>query len=168
MAGNRDFLIGRQFAAATGVTLLTEPHQLELCGQSTLLLHGDSLCTDDVSYQRFRRFIRQPWLIKLLLSLPLKLRMRIAGKLRAASKTQQPLTQAQLAIMDVNQATVKSCFAAHQVTLMIHGHTHRPAIHKEAFGTRIVLGDWYEQGSMLRIDDNDYQLLQRPLPKQSN
>ena len=164
MAGNRDFLIGHRFAADTGITVLPEPHKLELCGQPTLLLHGDSLCTDDVSYQRFRRIIRQRWLIKLLLSLPLRLRMRIATKLRAASKTQQPLTSAQLAIMDVNQSSVKSCFAEHQITLMIHGHTHRPAIHQEHYGTRIVLGDWYQQGSMLRVDENGYELLSQPLP----
>src|SRR5690606_30047565 len=110
IAGNRDFLIGRRFSQVTGVTLLAEPSVIDLYGTPTLLLHGDTLCTDDHSYQRFRKVIRARWLQKILLALPLKLRMRIANKLRAASKTQQPLSEAQLRIMDANQHAVRETF----------------------------------------------------------
>lgn len=169
VAGNRDFLIGSQFARRTGVQLLTDPYVIHLYGTPTLILHGDLLCTDDVSYQRFRRWIRKPWLTKLLLSLPLRVRMRIANKLRAGSKTQQPLSEAELAIMDANTATVAAYFQRYQVRQMIHGHTHRPAIHEHQVNEqqcqRIVLGDWYTQGSMLKVTHESVDLMQEPLPK---
>lgn len=168
IAGNRDFLIGAEFSQCTGVQLLLEPTVVELYGRRTLLLHGDSLCTADTSYQRFRRVIRAPWLVKLLLALPLGLRMRIANKLRAASKTQQPLSPEQLQLMDVTPAAVCELFERYQVRHMIHGHTHRPAVHQHqlsdgSLAERIVLGDWYQQGSMLRIDDQAAELLTQPL-----
>ncbi|SRR5690554_477285 len=168
MAGNRDFLIGPQFAQQTGVQLLTEPTIIDLYGTPTLLLHGDTLCTDDVGYQRFRKIIRNPSLQRCLLALPLSMRMWIAKRLRAASKTQQPLTQQQLAIMDVNTDTVAETFMAHQVTQMIHGHTHRPAIHQHLLANgqtaeRIVVGDWYTQGSMLVVTPTSRELQTQPL-----
>lgn len=167
VAGNRDFLIGPQFAARTGVKLLTDPYVINLYDTPTLILHGDLLCTDDVSYQRFRRWIRKPWLTKLLLTLPLSVRMRIATRLRAGSKTQQPLSSAELAIMDANNDTVVRYFERYQVTQMIHGHTHRPAVHQHdvagTSATRIVLGDWYTQGSMLKVTHEDHELKQQPL-----
>lgn len=170
MAGNRDFLIGSRFAKNTGVVLLAEGTVVELYGTPTLLLHGDSLCTDDVSYQRFRRFIRHPWVCHTLLALPLRLRLWIARKLRANSSSQQPLTEAQRAIMDVNPEAVTHAFESAQVTRMIHGHTHRPAIHQHQVSTgttaeRIVLGDWYEQGSLLQVDPSGVELLSNPLPQ---
>ncbi|RUO47694.1 UDP-2,3-diacylglucosamine diphosphatase [Pseudidiomarina aquimaris] len=168
VAGNRDFLIGRRFAARTGVKLLTDPYVINLYDTPTLILHGDLLCTDDVSYQRFRRWIRKPWLTKLLLALPLRVRMRIANKLRAGSKTQQPLSEAELAIMDANQETVLRYFKRYQVKQMIHGHTHRPAVHQHDIdgvsATRIVLGDWYTQGSMLKVTHAEQDLRQQALP----
>ncbi len=168
VAGNRDFLIGRRFAARTGVKLLTDPYVINLYDTPTLILHGDLLCTDDVSYQRFRRWIRKPWLTKLLLALPLRIRMRIANKLRAGSKTQRPLSEADLAIMDANKDTVLRYFERYRVQRMIHGHTHRPAVHQHQVGhasaTRIVLGDWYTQGSMLKITHEAHDLMQQRLP----
>lgn len=169
VAGNRDFLIGKAFAKRTGIELLDDPSVINLYGRETLILHGDLLCTDDHSYQKFRRRIRKPWLLKLLLSLPLRTRMRIANKLRQTSKTQQPLSDAELAIMDANTHTVVDYFHHYQVHHMIHGHTHRPAEHQHALGdgsqaTRIVLGDWYTQGSMLKVTATAHQLMQQPLP----
>lgn len=168
VAGNRDFLIGRRFAEHTGVKLLTDPYVINLYDTPTLILHGDLLCTDDESYQRFRRWIRKPWLTKLLLTLPLKVRMRIANKLRAGSKTQQPLSEEQLAIMDANTQTVNAYFKRYHVKQMIHGHTHRPAVHQHklngASATRIVLGDWYTQGSMLKMTHEAHELIEQPLP----
>ena len=168
IAGNRDFLIGPSFATRTGVTLLPEASVIDLYGCRTLIMHGDSLCTDDVSYQRFRRIIRHPWLTKLLLRLPLAWRMRIANKLRANSATQKPLTDAQLKIMDVNQCAVEEAMQQHQVQWLIHGHTHRPNIHQvtlanQALAQRIVLGDWYQQGSWLAVTAQGLQLHTAPL-----
>ncbi len=168
IAGNRDFLIGRDFAENTGVQLLTEPTLVDLYGRNTLLLHGDSLCTADSSYQRFRRVIRARWLTKLLLALPLSVRMRIARRLRAASKTQQPLSTEQLQLMDVTPAAVLAMFQHYQVEHMIHGHTHRPAVHHHPLpdggvAERTVLGDWYQQGSMLKVTAQAAELLTQPL-----
>lgn len=172
IAGNRDFLMGSAFAKQTGVTLLPEETVVDLYGTRTLLLHGDSLCTDDVRYQRFRRFIRHPWVSGTLLALPLAVRLWIARKLRAKSSSQQPLTPAQLSIMDVNADTVIATFERTNVQRMIHGHTHRPAVHQHVLKTgataeRIVLGDWYEQGSLLRVDANGYELINQPLTRDS-
>ncbi|RUO61909.1 UDP-2,3-diacylglucosamine diphosphatase [Pseudidiomarina insulisalsae] len=169
VAGNRDFLIGREFSQRTGIRLLTDPYLVSLYGTPTLLLHGDLLCTDDQGYQRFRRWIRKPWVMRLLLALPLAARMRIANKLRHSSKTQRPLSEAELAIMDANCATVDAYLQRYEVKQMIHGHTHRPAIHEHRLpdgssATRIVLGDWYTQGSMLKVTADDFELRQQPLP----
>lgn len=168
IAGNRDFLIGQQFAKRTGVQLLTEPSVINLYGNDTLILHGDSLCSADKSYQRFRRLIRSPWVTRLLLALPLTIRLRIARRLRAASKTQRALSAAELELMDVTPATVTAVFDHYQVKQMIHGHTHRPAIHQQqladgSIAQRIVVGDWYQQGSMLKIDAHNVELLTQPL-----
>ncbi|OZB06231.1 MAG: UDP-2,3-diacylglucosamine diphosphatase [Idiomarina sp. 34-48-12] len=168
IAGNRDFLIGQRFAQITGITLLDEPSIVDLYGVPTLILHGDTLCTDDVSYQRFRKVIRNRWVQKLLLALPLRLRMRIANKLRASSKTQQPLSEQQLKIMDANEHAVREQFIEHDVQRMIHGHTHRPAIHQHRLpngeiAERIVLGDWYTQGSFLKVTATEHELIVSPL-----
>ena len=142
--GNRDFLLGRRFAAATGVTLLPDPLVVELGGVPTLLSHGDCWCTDDVGYQRWRRFARNPLAQWLFLRLPRARRAAIAGGLRSDSdrgKRRKPE-----AIMDVNAEAIREAFARHGVTRMIHGHTHRPAEHQDAFDgrrtERIVLADW--------------------------
>ncbi|MBR9908089.1 MAG: UDP-2,3-diacylglucosamine diphosphatase [Gammaproteobacteria bacterium] len=163
MAGNRDFLVGQQFSQLTGVTVLPEPSVIDLYGKQTLLLHGDTLCTDDKSYQRFRKVIRWRPLQQLLLALPLSWRMGIANKLRASSKTQKPLTEQQLRIMDVNEHAVREAFVSHDVQYLIHGHTHRPAVHQHRLpngelAERIVLGDWYSQSSYLKVTANKREL----------
>lgn len=163
ICGNRDFLIGQDFATATGVKLLSEPYLADLYGTPTLLLHGDSLCTDDVGYQRFRRIIRNPLLLALARRLPLQWRRRLATKLRSHSKSNRPLSPEQLKKMDVTTSAVQAVFQQHQVQHIIHGHTHKPAVHEYPQGTRIVLGDWYEQGSILEVSADTFLLRHEPL-----
>lgn len=161
MHGNRDFLLGQQFCARTGCRLLDDGTMIELYGQRVLLLHGDVLCTDDRAYQRLRRTVRNPvvqWLFKCL-SLPR--RERIANRIRTGSRMH--IQAAVPTIMDVNEQSVAATFASKQVRLMVHGHTHRPAIHRyptdQGDNTRIVLGDWYHQGSVLRWSESGYELI---------
>ena len=160
LPGNRDFLIGRRFAGECGLRLLPDPCVIDIEGRPTALLHGDTLCSDDVGYQCFRHWIRKPWLQNMLLALPAALRWRLARGLRRQS--QQGLRDKPAAIMDVNMQTVEQVFAQLGVTRMIHGHTHRPGIHHHRFNgrehERIVLGDWFKQASVLRIDQHGPQL----------
>lgn len=152
--GNRDFLLGQRFARASGMILLPEEQRLELYGKSLLILHGDTLCTDDEGYQRYRRKVQQRWLQKLFLALPLFIRQRIAARMRAGSKNAN--RHKSDAIMDVNQQAVVEAFQRHHVQWMIHGHTHRPAAHTlQVAGQtveRVVLGAWHQQGSMIQVD----------------
>jgi len=147
MHGNRDFMIGRRFASAAGVELLRDPHLITLSGQPTLLSHGDRWCTDDVGYQRWRRFSRNALAQWLFLRLPEHRRQSIAGNLRGKSHDDKQGKSE--AIMDVNPETIRSAFTQHRATLIIHGHTHRPANHKVLMGDqateRIVLADWQPQ-----------------------
>ena len=155
MRGNRDFLFGARFAQDCGATLLPDPCVVLLYGQPTLLMHGDLLCTDDVAYQQFRAQTRQPEWQRQFLSQPLPARLAFAQQARAASKAHQSgLQQAgqMETITDVAPSTVAATFARYGIDTMIHGHTHRPAVHTHEGGTRIVLGDWYHQGSVLRVD----------------
>jgi UDP-2,3-diacylglucosamine hydrolase len=153
MHGNRDFLLGPDYAARAGLTLLTDPTVIELAGERTLLMHGDTLCTDDIDYQKFRALVRDSVWQKLFLAKPLAERRAFAAQARGESRKQTALKQAE--IMDVNQTAVESALRAHGVHRMIHGHTHRPATHRfdldGQVAERIVLGDWYEQSSVLRI-----------------
>lgn len=163
IAGNRDFLIGQGFANQTGITLLPESCVIDLYGTPTLIMHGDTLCTLDTGYLRFRRIIRNPLLLSILTRLPLSWRRALAGKLRAESKSQQPLTEAQLARMDATEEGVQEALQSAGVTRLIHGHTHKPAVHQHLLpngetATRIVLGDWYEQGSVLSVDAEGFEL----------
>ena len=156
IAGNRDFLIGERFAKMTGITILPETHVIDLYGVPTLILHGDTLCTLDTDYLRFRKLIRNPFLLSVLTKLPLRWRRAIAGKLRSSSKSQQALTEEQLRRMDVTEEGVQNILANYSVKRIIHGHTHRPDRHLHRHARRgeverIVLGDWYEQGSVLRV-----------------
>jgi UDP-2,3-diacylglucosamine hydrolase len=164
MHGNRDFLIGRRFCKTTGCRLLDDGTLIDIRGQKILLMHGDTLCTDDHSYQRLRRRVRNPLIQFILRNLPLVTRKWLAGKLRAGSKAHIENAMAQ--IMDVNADAVTRAFAAHGVILMIHGHTHRPAVHALRVNgkpaTRIVLGDWFTQGSVMRWDENGYVLASLP------
>ena len=151
LRGNRDFLIGARFAADTGVALLADETLIELPGQRALLMHGDTLCTDDHAYQQYRRIVHHPLTQALYLALPPGLRKAVAGYARRRSATANAGKPA--AIMDVNSAAVVAVLERHDVDLLIHGHTHRPAVHALEVGRRtarrIVLGAWYEQGSVL-------------------
>jgi UDP-2,3-diacylglucosamine hydrolase len=155
MHGNRDFLIGRDFCRAAGCTLLADPTRVELNGEPVLLMHGDSLCTRDLGYIRLRRWLRNPLSLWLLRHLPLATRQKLARKLRQESRAQTRMKASE--ITDVTPEEVPRVMAAHGVRTLIHGHTHRPAIHRlEVDGQpaqRIVLGDWDRQGWALQVDD---------------
>ena len=161
--GNRDFLIGRRFAAETGAKLLADGTLIELYGKRVLLMHGDTLCIDDPSYQRLRRIVRNPLVQFILRRLSLRQRQKLAARMRAGSKAHiESMDQAAPQIMDVNQDEVCRTFASEHADIIIHGHTHRPAVHEVQVGnrvaTRIVLGDWYEQGSVLRWNERGFEL----------
>jgi UDP-2,3-diacylglucosamine hydrolase len=161
MHGNRDFLLGDAYARRAGVTILPDPSVVMLHGRPALLMHGDTLCSDDVAYQQFRAQTRDPAWQRQFLSQPLAARIAFAQQARAESQGRQSALKAQGAmdaITDVTPATVDATFARFGVDTMIHGHTHRPAVHAHAGGKRIVLGDWYEQGSVLRVDERDATL----------
>lgn len=160
--GNRDFLLGEDFARRSGMTILPDPAVVMLRGEPTLILHGDLLCSDDTAYQQFRAQTRDPRWQQDFLSQTLDARLAFAAQARAASKARHGELQASgqsEAITDVAPATVREWFKRYGIHRMIHGHTHRPAVHDEGDGnTRIVLGDWYEQGSVLRVDANGMKL----------
>jgi len=159
--GNRDFLIGKRFARQSGMTLLPAEKVLTLYGERILIMHGDTLCTDDVGYQQFRAKVQQRWLQTLFLSLPLFIRQRIAAKMRAGSKASNQTKSD--AIMDVNQQAVSEVMRQHHVRHLIHGHTHRPAIHDLQIeghpARRYVLGAWHQEGSMIKASENGIELL---------
>lgn len=165
MHGNRDFLIGRRFCREAGCTLLKEGSVVELYGEPVLLLHGDSLCTRDESYQRLRKRLRNPFSLWLLRNLPLATRRKLARKLRDASRMRTREKAAD--IVDVTPEVVPQVMAAHGVRTLIHGHTHRPAVHKLPIegqsAQRIVLGDWDHQGWALEVDEQGYRLESFPL-----
>lgn len=152
ICGNRDFLVGKRFADESGVRLLSDGTTIELYGNRILLMHGDTLCTDDVGYQRFRRIARNPVSQALFLALPPALRRRLARQARNQSMSNR--IQSPEEIVDVNQSAVERTMREHDVRLLLHGHTHRPGVHRFDLGgttvERIVLGDWYTQGSVLR------------------
>ncbi|MEI7037335.1 UDP-2,3-diacylglucosamine diphosphatase [Fulvimonas yonginensis] len=164
MPGNRDFLLGQDYAARARLTLLEDGVVHELYGQPTLLMHGDTLCTDDVAYQAVRRQVRTPEWKANILAMPLQARRAFAAKARADSRAHTGSTME--SIMDVNAEAVARAMREAGVTRLIHGHTHRPAIHDFALddrpAQRIVLGDWYEQGSVLRVEPDRLEL--RGLP----
>ena len=152
--GNRDFLLGDAWSRRARVTLLADPSLIVIEGQPTLLMHGDLLCTDDIGYQTFRRQVHQPgWQREFLVRSPAE---RDAFARQAREESRRQTASKQSAIMDVNADAVVAAMRARKVTRLIHGHTHRPAIHDftlDGVATqRIVLGDWYEQGSVLRLD----------------
>lgn len=167
MRGNRDFLFGDRFQKATGAKLLNDPALIDLYGTQTLLTHGDLLCTDDINYQKYRRIATNKavqWLA--LHCIPDRYKRRIASNMREASRRAQSKKQSQ--IMDVNDGEVRDWFKRYNVKQMIHGHTHRPASHQYTLGSataeRWVLGDWYTQGSVLRVSaDGKFDLQQLAL-----
>lgn len=159
--GNRDFLLGDDYARRARMRILPDPAVVVLEGAPAILMHGDTLCTDDVAYQAFRAQTRDPKWQAQFLSQPLTARLAFAQQARAASRAHQSgLKQEGLmeAITDVAPATVDATMARFGIPRLIHGHTHRPKVHAERNGTRIVLGDWYEQGSVLRVDGDKQQL----------
>jgi UDP-2,3-diacylglucosamine hydrolase len=170
MHGNRDFLVGADFAAETGARILADPHLADLYGQSVLLSHGDAMCTDDTQYQQVRKMTRAPEWQAMILAKTLPERQAIAAAARAESQQRSSkLVDAirdgdrpAIDIMDVNQDAVASTMRDAGVSILLHGHTHRPAVHEfELDGqaaTRIVLGDWYEQGSVVRWDESGFSL----------
>jgi len=153
MAGNRDFLIGDAFAQRAGMALLNDGTVHDIQGRPTLLMHGDVLCTGDLAYQAVRRQARNPEWQAQILSMPLEARRAFAAKAREDSRAHTGSTME--GIMDVNADAVATALRDAGVTRLIHGHTHRPAIHRFKLdgqqAERIVLGDWYEQGSVLRV-----------------
>ncbi len=159
MHGNRDFLVGKRFAQRAGIQLLPEARVIDLYGTPTLIMHGDTLCSDDIPYQALRSQVRAPQWQAQILALPLDQRREMATKLRLDS--QQAVQQKPEDIMDVNQETVHGTMRTHHVSRLIHGHTHRPAIHDFALdgrpAQRIVLGAWYRQGSVLSWDTTGCQ-----------
>lgn len=154
--GNRDFLLGHDYARRCGMRILPDPSIILLEGEPVLIGHGDLLCTDDVAYQQFRTQTRDPAWQAQFLSQPLPARLAFAQQARAASKAHQGELRSagrMETITDVSADTVARTFARYGVKRMIHGHTHRPAIHDDADGSqRIVLGDWYgRHGACLRV-----------------
>ena len=151
LAGNRDFLIGNDFAVATGASLLPELHLDTVSGIPTLLLHGDTLCSDDVAYQNYRRQVRDPAFIENFLRRSLIERKTYIENLRERSESEKRVKN--MAIMDVNDDAVRAAFRAAGVTRMIHGHTHRLATHRYTIDgkacERWVLGDWGITGNFL-------------------
>ncbi len=154
--GNRDFLLGEAFATAAGITLLPEETVVDLYGAPTLLLHGDSLCTDDIVYQEIRTMLRDPaWQKDFLSKSPQE---RVAWAMKAREMSADHKEGVGMDIMDVNQEAVNAALSRNNVTHMIHGHTHRPAVHEVAGSQRVVLGDWYEQGSVLSVSSDGLSL----------
>ncbi|XBS70867.1 UDP-2,3-diacylglucosamine diphosphatase [Acerihabitans sp. KWT182] len=162
--GNRDFLLGLRFAAACGMTLLPQERRLELYGRRILILHGDTLCTDDVRYQRYRRRINRRWLQQLFLALPLRWRLRIAERMRAGSRRANQTKSPDM--MDVSPQAVAAAAERYAVDWIIHGHTHRPAIHSLPLSSgqihRAVLGAWHHQGSMIKVSRESVELIEFP------
>lgn len=165
--GNRDFLVGTEYAQRSGFRILPDPAVAVLYGKPTLLMHGDLLCTEDVAYQQFRAQTRNPAWQAQFLAQPLAARLAFAAQARAASMARQKEMKgddrAQFeTITDVTPATVEATFARYGIDTLVHGHTHRPAIHDLNVDgrarQRIVLGDWYEQGSVLRVDAQGMKL----------
>jgi UDP-2,3-diacylglucosamine hydrolase len=161
--GNRDFAIRQTFANKAGMTILPEQKVVNIYGRRALLMHGDELCTRDIAYQKFRKKSRGWWWPRLMLMLPLKIRQHLAKSGREISKNnQKKLT---LEIMDVTQSEVEMAMQRHEVDLLIHGHTHRPNKHKFTMNDkpmqRIVLGDWYDQGSILIASEKELCLVNR-------
>jgi UDP-2,3-diacylglucosamine hydrolase len=160
MHGNRDFLLGQKFFQETGCRLLTDPTLIDLYGYKTLLMHGDLLCTDDIEYQRVRTQVRSQAWIDAFLAKSAAERNALMRDYREMSKN--AISTKKPEIMDVNNQAVLDVMQKHQVRHLIHGHTHRPGQHEfplqGQIGRRIVLGDWYEQGSILRCDSNAWVL----------
>jgi UDP-2,3-diacylglucosamine hydrolase len=164
MHGNRDFLLGPRFCREAGGELLTDPTIVEADGQRALLTHGDALCTDDTPYQRLRAMVRDPVWQAQFLALSREQRQALANEARAGSRAHTSTQQRML--MDVNPDAVARTFRDAGVDTIVHGHTHRPGVNAHDVDgrkrTRIVTGDWYSQGSVLRWDARGFDLQTLP------
>lgn len=161
--GNRDFLMRDLFVQKSGVKLLPDLNQIELFGENYLMLHGDTLCTDDIDYQRMRKVLRSRLIQFFLLKLSKKRRQKIADSMRQKSK--QHTQQKNQSIMDVNQQAVEQLFQQYpKVSHLIHGHTHRPAHHEinmnNAIKHRWVLGDWRPEAQIMKISASGPELIE--------
>ncbi len=154
MHGNRDFMLAERYAALSGMTLLADPTRIDLYGVPTLLMHGDTLCTDDSAYQTFRRRVRHPLMLALLRHLPLALRRRLAHQARTGSESAKAGKPA--GIMDVNSDAVVRVLREQQASRLIHGHTHRPDQHAHLVEgrncERWVVPDWYTRWGYVVCD----------------
>ncbi len=164
MHGNRDFLLASQFCRMSGADLLPDPVLITLYGETVLVMHGDALCSDDYAYQRLRATVRDADWQRQFLALSIAARRSLAGAARAGSQAHTAAMEN--TITDVNADSVARALRAAGTATLLHGHTHRPAIHAlqvdDRPRTRIVLGDWYHQGSVLRWDQNGPQLISLP------
>ena len=158
--GNHDFLLGNAFEAASGCRLLPDPALRRIYGTPVLLSHGDRLCTDDVEYQQWRAYSRDRENQQAFLALPLETRSAQAAELRLHTNGRAQLKA--LDIMDANQTAVDEALRAHGARHLVHGHTHRPGIHHLTLdgetATRVVLGDWYDEETVLWWDREGYRL----------
>lgn len=156
MHGNRDFLLGGRFCGDTGCRLLADPCILDFAGVRVLLSHGDAYCADDVDHQRFRAMVRDPrWQAEFLAR---KAAERLDYAIAARARSETGKSSKSDHIMDVNDSAIRSAMRDHGVRYMIHGHTHRPAVHRLTIdgrpAFRVVLGAWFDSANSLRIDDD--------------
>ena len=154
LSGNRDFLVGEKFADECGIQLIADEHILKVGQQQVLLMHGDSLCTDDLSHQKFRAMVRSPGWQKTFLEKTIAERDGLAKLARYHSEDGK--AQKNMEIMDVNPEAVRETIAQHDVEILIHGHTHRPAIHRiecREVAYRVVLGDWTPKPSWIQLTE---------------
>jgi len=166
MHGNRDFLIGSDFCRSCGIELLPDPSIIDCYGRKVLVMHGDSLCTGDSEYMKVRKLLRSSDFQRELLTRTLEERASFARDARQESM--QHTSETANDIMDVTPDEVVKAMQQHDVDLLVHGHTHRPAIHPlqvdEKAAVRIVLGNWHKEGWVLRLNPSDYQLEPFPIP----
>lgn len=168
MHGNRDFLLGERFARAAGATLLPDPTVIRCAGQRIVLTHGDMLCTDDERYMRFREWTRKRWVQRLFLALPMTVRLAVARKLRGDSEAGRAHSTP-VDYGDAAPAAVRALLRDTGTTMMIHGHTHRPARHETTDGVRWVLSDWDLDGgkpraAALRLDEHGVDTIEAAKP----
>lgn len=158
--GNRDFMLGERYAKQAGMTLLPEVAKIDLYGTPTLIMHGDTLCTKDIGYQNYRKKVNNKKLQWVFNHLPLCLRQKIGDSIRQGSSEKTPTKHPELT--DVVQEDIEKTMLAYDASLLIHGHTHKPGMHRFELAhqqmQRIVLGDWYHQGSILVCDQEGMQL----------
>ncbi|MDB9864845.1 UDP-2,3-diacylglucosamine diphosphatase [Candidatus Thioglobus sp.] len=153
MVGNRDFLLSKSFEAETGCTLINEPYQLEHNTKKFLLVHGDSLCTDDINYQKLKKVLRNSLVQFIFLHLPKNIRLKLTGQLRKKSVEAQSYKSSK--IMDVNQQTTDLLMSKYPGYELIHGHTHRQKTHTMKNYTRYVLGDWSQnKGNAIKLSES--------------